>query len=92
MTGVDEIAFSSCDGFGYCLSADGSFRWCAYVGDASQWTATVFATLNGAPCVLFGGTDDYLHCVSPDGKMLWQTRGRGAGHIEGGISVGDLNG
>ena len=90
--GRDEIAFSAADGYVYCLDCDGTFRWNVYVGTNSQWTGTVMADLGEGPCVLCGGTTDFVHCISPDGKLLWKQQGAGAGFIEVGIAVGDING
>ena len=90
--GSDEIVFSASDGRLYCLGADGAFRWNVYVGANSQYSAHVLADLGDGPCVISGGTSDIVRCISPDGQVMWEQRGAGAGFIEGGISIGDIDG
>ena len=90
--GRDEVVFSAADGHVYCVDADGVFRWNAYVGSNSQWSGPVVADLGAGPCVLTGGNDDLVHCIAPSGETLWTQQGVGAGYIEIGISLGDING
>jgi hypothetical protein len=89
--GRDEVFFTSADGHVYCVDSDGEFRWNVYVGSNSQWSGPVVADLGSGPCLIVGGTDDQLRCISPEGEVLWTQRGTGAGYIEVGISIGDLN-
>ncbi len=90
--GSDEVVFSSADGYAYCVGSDGTLRWTAYVGSNSQWSGPVIVDLGTGPCVLTGGSDDLVHCISSNGTILWTQQGAGAGYIEIGISVGDLDG
>jgi len=90
--GRDDVFFSTADGHVYCVDSDGAFRWNVYVGSNSQWSGPVLADLGSGPCLLAGGTDDLVHCIDPHGRILWTQRGAGAGYIEVGISLGDLNG
>jgi hypothetical protein len=90
--GVDEIVFSASDGHLYCIGADGGFRWNVYIGTNSQFSGHVMADLGNGPCVISGGTGDVLRAIDADGKVMWEQRGVGAGFIEMGISVGDING
>jgi hypothetical protein len=90
--GVDEIVFSASDGHLYCIGADGGFRWNVYIGTNSQFSGHVMADLGNGPCVVSGGTADVLRAIDADGKVMWEQRGVGAGFIEMGISVGDIDG
>ncbi len=90
--GRDEVVFSAADGYVYCVSSDGALRWNAYVGNNSQWSGPVMVDLGDGPRVLAGGTDDLVHCIGPGGEVLWTQQGAGAGYVEIGISVGDIDG
>lgn len=90
--GTDEIVFTAGDGHIYCLDADGAFRWNVRCGKDSEYSAPVLADFGNGPCVLAGSTDDLVRCISPHGEVLWTMRGVGAGYIECGLSLGDMNG
>ncbi len=90
--GRDEIIFSAGDAHVYCLGSDGSFRWAVRCKRSAQYSAPVLADLGRGPCVLAGAADDIVRCISPDGRVLWAQRGVGAGSVEVGLSLGDING
>jgi len=90
--GADEIVASSGDGTIYCLAADGSFRWAVPSAAGSEYSVAVLAQIGGARRALVGSVDDLLRCIAEDGTVVWATKGRGAGYIEIGISLADIDG
>ena len=90
--GRDEIFFCCGEGRIYCLDGGGRYRWNIRFNEPSEYSAPVLGDLGRGPCVLTGGADDLLRCISPAGRVIWERRGAGIGGIEVGLSLGDTNG
>ncbi len=89
--GEEEIVFTAGDGRMYSLDIDGSPLWSVNLGGGAEYSAPVVADFGDGPCILSGSLHDSLKCFDRDGNLLWTQRGKGAGGIEVGISLGDLN-
>ena len=90
--GRDEIVFCAGDRYVYCLNPDGTVRWTVRTDHTAEFSGPVMADLGAGPCVLAGSADDLVRCIGPDGTVRWKCRGVGAGGVEVGLSVGDING
>ncbi len=74
-----------------CYDARGNLKWSFQTSEKIESFATI-ADLDGdgAPEVIFGANDNYLHVLKSDGKEKWRFATKS--WIVGGVSVADLDG
>jgi len=90
--GRDEIFFTSGEGRMYCLDVEGRFRWKVDFREPSEYSSPVLADLGQGPRIFTGSADDFLRCISPAGRVIWEEKGPGIGTIEVGLSLADIDG